>query len=148
MRYIIQRVHEASVTINHEEIRTIGLGLLIYVGISQEDVSGWPQKIEKFVSKIKHLKLFEDGQGKINASLLDENGEILLVSNFTLHGRNHKGTQVDFSKAAWFVEAKNIYEHLVEMLIRQWVRLQTGEFGEYMDVSSIVDGPVNVVLDY
>lgn len=149
MRYIIQRVHEASVTINHTETRAIWRGLLVYVGISHEALSDRQQKVEKFVNKVQHLKLFEDQHGKINASLKEIGGEMLLISNFTLHGRNHKGTQVDFSKAAGFVDAKVVYEWLVSSLQQQEIRLTTGEFGaRYMDVHSIVDGPVNVVLEY
>lgn len=148
MKFIVQRVHEASVTIDHKETRSIGRGLLVYVGISEEGLSTRPQKVEKFANKVQHLKLFEDEHGKINASLQEVGGEMLLISNFTLHGRNHKGTQVDFSKAAKFADAKTVYEALIFALQQQGVKLQTGEFGGYMDVASIVDGPVNVILEF
>lgn len=100
MKVIIQRVHQASVLIDTTTRRSIGAGMVVYVGISHEALAQRSAKVEKFVQKLAHLKIFEDHQGKINASLLDIQGELLLISNFTLHGRNHKGNQIDFSKAA------------------------------------------------
>lgn len=148
MKYIIQRVSQASVTIDQKETRSIGLGLLIYVGISSECITTRQEKVEKFVNKLQHLKIFEDQHGKINASLEEVKWEVLLISNFTLHGRNHKGNQIDFSKAAAFADAKTVYDQLVFRLNQQGIALKTGEFGAWMEVSSVVDGPVNIILEY
>ena len=147
MRFLIQRVSSASVLIDDKEKRTIWPWLLVSVGMSRDDYVSYPEKIEKFVRKIATLKIFEDDNGKINASLQDKSWEILLISNFTLYGRNKKGNQIDFSLSAKFSEAKEMYDYLVNKLEQAKIPFQQGTFWAYMKVSSVVDGPVNVVLE-
>ncbi len=148
MKFVIQRVTQASVLIDEKENRKIGPGLLVYVGISNEGLQDREAKLDKFVARLPNLKIFEDSHGKINASLIEAKGEVLLISNFTLHGRNHKGNQIDFSRAAGFSDAENVYNHLIAKMKNSGINLKTGEFGAWMEVSSVVDGPVNVILDY
>lgn len=103
-------------------------------------------KIDKFIEKISTLKCFHV-DGKINSSLADVNGQILLISNFTLYGKSDKGQKLDFSQSADFATAESIYNALVESL-RKKIPVETGMFGGYMEVESVNAGPINLVMDY
>lgn len=146
MRYILQTVTQATVHITGQASRSIWPGLLIYVGISKSIGDQYHDQVDKFVEKIDRLQLFADRSGKINKSLQDVEGELLIISNFTLHGRNKKGSQIDFSKAASYEHATEIYSYLVKQLDKKWIPYKAGEFGAKMQVESIVDGPVNIIF--
>lgn len=120
--------------------------MLIYVGIGKEDVENYEDKINKFVDKITTLKCFHV-DGKINSAIDEVQGEILLISNFTLYGRADKGQKLDFSQSADYATAEKIYNELFHMLAKK-VTVKTGVFGGYMEVGSVNAGPINLVLDY
>ncbi len=147
MKFLIQRVSSASVIINANKERSIENWLLISVWINKEDYNNYKLKINGFVRKIGNLKFFEDNVGKINNSLSDQKGELLIISNFTLYWRNKKWSKIDFSQAAGFIEAKEMYDYLISSLETSKIPFEQGEFWAYMQVSSVVDGPVNVVLE-
>lgn len=148
MKCVIQRVSSATVHLPQlNESRSIGQGLLVYVWISKSFPSQAPETIEKFARKIAHLNIFSDETGKICRSLHDEWGELLLISNFTLYGRNKKWTQIDFGHAAPYQEAEKIYHQLVTALKTQDISVTTGEFGGYMRIESVVEWPVNLVWE-
>ena len=149
MKFLIQIVDHASVDIiDTNTTNSIQKWLLIYVGIGKNDVTNYAEKIEKFVNKVGTTKFFHNAEThKIDQSLQDINWEILLISNFTLYGENHKWTKLDFSESASFADAKQIYDELVIKLKANGIRLQTGEFGAMMKVSSLNDGPINIILE-
>jgi len=144
MRAVVQRVKEASVKVNQETIGQIGQGLLVYLGVTHED----DQLDLKYMSdKIPNLRIFEDENEKMNRSLLDVEGELLIISQFTLYGDARKGRRPSFVKAARPNVATPLYEALIEELRGQGIRVETGEFGADMKVTSINDGPVTLLLD-
>lgn len=147
MRFMISVVDSATVEVKEENYRvTMGKWLLIYVGISKDDIDDYQQKIEKFVDKIQTLKCFHV-DGKINSSIGEVWWEIMLISNFTLYGRADKWQKLDFSQSADFASAEKIYNELVAKL-SEHLTVYTGVFGGYMEVSSVNAGPINLVLDY
>lgn len=150
MKFLIQIVNNASVNIVEKSITNkITKWLLIYVGIGTNDINDYPEKIEKFVGKIWSTKFFHNPDThKIDQSITDISGEILLISNFTLYGSNKKGTKLDFTDSAWYEAANKIYEYLIEKIKQQWISLQTWEFGAMMLVDSQNDGPINIILEY
>lgn len=150
MRFLIQVVDDATVQILDKNTQnSIKRGLLIYVWISKYDLDDYTQKISRFTNKIWWLKVFADhDEHRIDLSLNDVNGSILLISNFTLYGNNKKGRQVDFSTSAKGAEAQNIYNYLVEQLQKAWYDLLTWEFGAMMKVSSTNDWPLNFWIEY
>jgi len=150
MKFLIQVVNHASVNIVEKNITNkIGQWLLIYVWISRDDVNKYTEKIDKFVNKICSTKYFHNLEThKIDQSINDINGQILLISNFTLYWSNKKGTKLDFTDSAWYEDANRIYEDLIEKLKQHWIRLHTWEFGAMMLVDSQNDGPINIILEY
>ncbi|MDR2416539.1 MAG: D-aminoacyl-tRNA deacylase [Candidatus Peribacteria bacterium] len=119
MRLIIQSVQSASVHIIDQSLhRNIGKGIVIYIGIHNDDISTYPEKIEKIIKKLPTIKFLVSETGTINQSLNDIRGEILLISNFTVYGRNHKGTKMDFIHSAPFEKAKIIYEYFVSEALK------------------------------
>ncbi len=144
MRAVVQRVKEASVKVNRETIGEIGQGLLVYLGVTHED----DQLDLKYMSdKIPNLRIFEDENEKMNRSLLDVEGEVLIISQFTLYGDARKGRRPSFIEAARPDVATPLYEALIEELRGRGIRVETGEFGADMKVTSINDGPVTLLLD-
>ena len=142
---MLQRVSHASVTIGEEERSRIGAGLLLLLGIEHEDDE---DDIEWLVKKLLSLRVFEDGEGKMNLSILDEEGEILVVSQFTLHARVKKGTRPSFDRAARPEVAIPLYESFVAELEDGLGKpVQTGEFGAMMKVTLVNDGPVTIWID-
>ncbi len=148
MRFMISVVDNATVKIaEHDYEASIQKWLLIYVGIGKMDVEDYAGKIQKFVEKISTLKCFHV-DGKINSSITDVSGSILLISNFTLYGRTDNGQKIDFSQSADYESAEKIYNDLIGALREKWLIVETGIFGAYMEVSSVNAGPLNFILDY
>jgi len=145
MRILLQRVGEASDTIENAEKSRIGPGLLLLLGIEKEDGE---EDIEWLVKKLLSLRVFEDDQGKMNLSILDVGGEALVVSQFTLHARVKKGTRPSFDRAARPETAIPLYEAFVKELQDGLGKpVGTGEFGAMMDVALVNDGPVTIWID-
>ena len=148
MRLVIQSVYSASVRLPEENIqRNIGRGVVIYLGIAVEDLETYAEKIEKIVRKLPTIRFLEWEKG-IDQSINSVNGEILLISNFTVYGRNHKGTSMEFTNSAPFKEAKKIYEYFIQEAKKADWKLQTGEFWADMHITSENSGPINYVFDY
>lgn len=144
MRVVIQRVSQASVTVDQEVVGAIQQGLLLLVGITEGDGE---EEIQTLAEKVVHLRIFEDEEGKMNRSLLEIGGSILSVSQFTLYGDCRKGRRPNFMAAAKPDLAKQLYERYNEQLRSYGVEVQTGNFGAMMDVSLHNDGPVTILLD-
>jgi D-tyrosyl-tRNA(Tyr) deacylase len=144
MRAVVQRVLEAEVKINGQSVGKISSGLLIYLSVGKTDTE---KDAEWIAEKVVNLRIFHDEAGKMNRSILDVQGGILLVSNFTLHGDCRKGRRPSFDAAAEPQLAQQLYEKVIELIKEQRITVETGIFGEYMQVSSINDGPVNFLLD-
>ena len=145
MRVVIQRTKEASVTIDQKVKSKIGKGMLILLGIEPEDK---PEDIEWLCNKVSKLRIFDDENGVMNKSILDVNGEIIVVSQFTLHASTKKGNRPSYIKAAKPEIAIPLYEKFVETLKVTAARtVQTGSFGADMKVALINDGPVTIIID-
>lgn len=145
MRLIIQRVTEASVLINDAERRSINHGLMILVGFEEADND---DDILWLCKKVVQLRVFGDAEGKMNLSVTDVNGEILLISQFTLHASTVKGNRPSFIKAARPEQAIPLYNKFIaELEIQLNKKIKTGEFGADMKVSLINDGPVTIIMD-
>jgi D-tyrosyl-tRNA(Tyr) deacylase len=146
VRAVVQRVREASVSIDGEVVGACGQGLVILLGIAADDSEA---ESERLAAKIARLRIFEDDDGRFAHSLLDVPGEALVVSQFTLiaDSRRQKGTRPDFSNAARPEVAEPLYEHFVQALRDLGVPVQTGVFGARMEVSLINDGPVTIIVD-
>ena len=145
MRCVIQRVSEASVTIDGKVKSTIGLGLLVLAGIEDADTD---EDIEWLCGKIAKLRIFNDADGIMNCSVADVNGDILLISQFTLHASTKKGNRPSYLKAAKPDFAIPMYEKLIAQMEREMnKKIFTGEFGADMKVSLLNDGPVTIVID-
>ncbi len=144
MRAVIQRVLEAGVTVKEEQISRIGPGLLVLLGVGKEDTEA---DMEYIASKILHLRIFEDEEGKMNRSLLEEKKELLLVSQFTLYGDVRKGRRPGFDQAGDPERAKALYEKMVEFCQKLGVKVKTGIFQAHMKVDLINDGPVTILMD-
>jgi D-aminoacyl-tRNA deacylase len=146
LRAVVQRVSEARVTVNGEQVADIGHGVVILLGVARGDTEG---EAERLAGKVARLRIFEDEAGKFDRSLLDVRGEALVVSQFTLiaDSRRQKGTRPDFSKAARPEEAEPLYERFCEALRKAGVSVQTGVFGARMQLELVNEGPVTLVLD-
>lgn len=140
---VIQRVKEASVTIESHVYSQIKQGILVLLGVEKGDAEDQAQYL---VDKIVNLRIFEDDNGKMNLSLTDIQGEMLVVSQFTLAGDCKKGKRPSFDKAAKPDEAIPLYERFISLLKEQDIETQTGKFGAMMDVGLVNDGPVTFVL--
>ena len=144
MIVVIQRVTTASVTVENQCIAKIGQGLLAFVGIAQED--GEPD-VQLMVGKIPQLRIFEDTKGHMNHSLQDIQGELLLVSQFTLLANMTKGRRPSFEEAAPPEEARHFFQKMLEQFQEFGIAVQSGRFGASMKVSLENDGPVTLILD-
>jgi len=144
MRAVIQRVLQAQVEINGQSVGKIDKGLLVYISVGKGDTVSDAQFM---ADKLANLRVFADEAGKMNRSLLDVGGQLLLVSNFTLHGDCRKGRRPGFDAAAEPELAQQLYEKLIELVTEKGVAVEKGVFGEYMHVSSVNDGPVTFLLD-
>ena len=145
MRAVVQRVSEASVTINRLTKRSIGAGLVVLLAIEEADT---PEDIEWLSGKIVRLRIFDDGEAVMNRSIQDAKGEILLISQFTLFASTRKGNRPSYSRAASPQIAIPLYEAFVRKLGADLGRpIQTGEFGADMKVHLVNDGPVTIIID-
>jgi D-tyrosyl-tRNA(Tyr) deacylase len=145
MKVVIQRVSEASVTIDQNIVAQIHQGLLILVGIESEDNL---EDINWLVSKIVYLRIFGDEKNVMNLSVKDSNGEIIVVSQFTLHALTKKGNRPSYIKAAKPEIAIPLYEKFIQLLeLELGKKIQTGQFGADMKVALVNDGPVTIIID-
>ena len=144
MKVLIQRVKEASVTIDDELYSSINKGVLVLVGIEKGDTL---EQVQKSAKKIVNLRIFPDENDKMNYSLIDVNGEILVVSQFTLCGDCKKGTRPSFDKSASPEIANDLYEKFVEEIKNYGISTKTGKFAAMMDVALINDGPVTFMIE-
>ena len=144
MRVVIQRVKQASVAVGLVVKGQVGKGLLIFVAIAKQDTVA---DAEYLAEKIVELRVFEDQQGKMNLSIGEVNGELLVVSQFTLLANCVKGRRPSFDAAADPTTAENLYERFIEVLKAKEIKVETGEFRAMMEVSLINDGPVTFILD-
>jgi D-aminoacyl-tRNA deacylase len=144
MRIVLQRVSRASVTVDGRVTGEIGHGLVVLVAVGREDSRATPVSMAE---KIVNLRIFNDDQGKMNRSLLDTGGAILVVSQFTLYGDARGGRRPSFVLAAPPEQGKALYEEFVAALQTLDVRVQTGVFQAHMSVDLVNDGPVTILLD-
>lgn len=145
MKVVVQRVSKASVTINNEKVASIGSGLLIFLGIVNEDTQ---DDIEWLTRKIVNLRVFDDENGVMNKSLLDVDGDVIVVSQFTLHALTKKGNRPSYIKAAKPDIAIPLYENFIKQFENDLnKKIQTGQFGADMKVELLNDGPVTLVID-
>ena len=144
MRAVLTCVKSASVTVDGREIANIGKGFLILLGVTHEDTEA---QAVKLADKLMGLRVFEDENGKMNLCLEDVGGEVLVVSQFTLYGNCRKGRRPEFLAAARPEVAVPLYEKFVALCRDKGFRVQTGEFGAYMDVASVNDGPMTLIVD-
>jgi D-tyrosyl-tRNA(Tyr) deacylase len=143
MKLVIQRVKEAAVRVDGEVVGKIGKGALVFFGVHKDDV---PENTLWFVQKLIHLRFFTDSEGKMNLSLLDVGGEVLVVSQFTLYADCKEGRRPDFGQTAPGAVAKPIYEKFVEELKTVLKSVETGRFGAAMEVNLTNDGPVTLIV--
>lgn len=144
MRAVIQRVSRAKVSVGNETVGEIGRGILVLLGISVENTEA---DAIYLLEKTLNLRIFEDAAEKMNLSLLDIQGDLLVVSQFTLYGDARKGRRPSFAKAAAPADAKQLYEFFVCQARRQVGRVETGRFQAMMNVELVNDGPVTILLD-
>ena len=144
MRSVVQRVKRASVTVNGEKVGIIAAGLLVLLAVGQEDGA---DDISWMIDKLVGLRIFEDQGGKMNRSVLDVGGEILMVSQFTLYGDCRKGKRPSFLTAAPPEQAEALFERSVEGIRSYGIKVETGIFQAEMDVELVNDGPVTILLD-
>ncbi len=144
MRAVIQRVTASDVQVDHEIVGRIGSGLLVLLGISRSDEQ---KDADYLADKVVHLRIFEDDEGKMNRSLLETRGEVLVVSQFTLLGDCRKGRRPSFVEAAPPERAEQLYEYFVDQLRLKGTTVCTGQFQAKMAVSLVNDGPVTLILE-
>jgi D-tyrosyl-tRNA(Tyr) deacylase len=144
MRAVLQRVRRGSVSVDGRTIAEIGPGVVILLGIAPQDGE---EQARYLVEKIAYLRIFEDDQGKLNRSLLDIQGEALLVSQFTLYADVRKGRRPSFTDAALPAVASPLVARFAQLLVEQGIPTQTGEFGAHMLVEIANDGPVTILLE-
>ncbi|MCD8046708.1 MAG: D-tyrosyl-tRNA(Tyr) deacylase [Clostridiales bacterium] len=144
MKFVIQRVQHASVTIDGDIVGKIGKGYLVLIGVSETDTKGIA---DKMVRKMIGLRIFEDENGKTNLSLADVGGELLLVSQFTLYADCRKGNRPSFIRSGKPELAKELYEYIIVESKKQVSVVETGQFGAHMDVKLHNDGPFTIILD-
>jgi len=144
MRSVIQRVSRAKVTVDGEITGEIGKGILVLLGVANEDSE---KEADYLLEKIVNLRIFEDADGKMNLSLTDIGGDLLVVSQFTLYGDVRKGRRPSFIKAAPPEKANALYEFFVAEARKHIAKVETGRFQAMMDVELVNDGPVTILLD-
>lgn len=143
MKFLIQKVTHASVTVEEQVIGQIGKGFLVFIGVAEDDTT---EIADKLIKKLLGLRIFEDVEGKTNLSLRDVNGSLLLVSQFTLCADCKKGNRPSFTKAGNPTLANDLYEYVIEKC-RAEFPVETGSFGADMKVELLNDGPFTIILD-
>jgi len=144
MRVNVQRVSSCKVSVGGKTCGEIGKGLFLLVGFTQGDDK---DKVDSLCKKILKLRVISDEKDKMNLDILETNQEIMVVSQFTLYGNCDKGNRPSFVKALEPIKARELYEHMVKELKKTKLNIQTGQFGAYMDISVILDGPVTINLE-
>ena len=144
MKAVLSKVSSASVRVNGETVGKIGRGFLLLLGVGLEDTEA---QCRKLADKLCALRIFDDENGKINLSLDDVGGELLVISQFTLYGNCRKGRRPEFLRAARPETAVPLYEQFVELCREKGYHVETGVFGEHMEVESVNDGPFTLVVD-
>lgn len=144
MRVVVQRVGRCRVTVDGRTVGEIGAGLLVLLGVAKADNEA---AADYLVEKIIGLRIFEDDAGKMNLSVLDKRGQVLVVSQFTLYGDVRRGKRPSFDAAARPEEARRLYEYFVEKVRSAGLRCETGEFQAMMEVELVNDGPVTIMID-
>ena len=144
MRCVVQRVTEASVTVNGETVGAVGPGLMVLIGVSTEDTD---TDLKYMADKVPNLRIFDDENGVMNRSVLDVGGSILAVSQFTLYGDARGGRRPSYIRAAKPDEANALYERLVAVWRAKGIHVETGRFRTEMKVSLVNDGPVTILID-
>lgn len=145
MRAVVQRVSRCKVTVEGRIVGEIGPGLLVLLGVGKGDTEA---AADYLAEKIAGLRIFEDDAGKMNISVLDKRGDVLVVSQFTLYGDVRRGKRPSFDAAARPEEARRLYEYFVSKMRNTGLRCETGEFQAMMQVELVNDGPVTIVLSY
>ena len=145
MKAVVQRVKTTSLSVDGEVVSAIDFGLTVFLGIKRGDTEA---QAEKLVRKLAALRIFEDDGGKMNLSIRDVGGQILLVSQFTLYGDCSHGNRPDFTMAESPVRAKELYEYCADKLRAQGITVKQGVFGADMKISQFNDGPVSVILEF
>jgi len=144
MRAVVQRVSESSVAVAGEMVARIGRGLLVLLGVGVSDST---RQAAALAEKIVHVRIFEDSAGKLNRSLIETGGEMLVVSQFTVLGECRSGRRPSFTAAAPAEQAAALYGHFVNEVARFGIPVQTGAFRALMAVSLVNDGPVTLIID-
>ena len=144
MKIIVQRVNFAEIFVNNKFKGKIQKGIVAYIGITNGDSV---KDIDFCIDKLINLRIFDDESGKLNLSVKNINGNLLIVSNFTIYGNTKKGRRPSYTDAAPASEAYEIYNLFVKKLEQTGIRFETGEFGQYMRIVSENDGPVNLIID-
>ena len=144
MRAVVQRVAEARVSVGEETIGQIGFGLCILLGVGKRDTEN---QADALADKITNLRIFEDDQGKMNRSVCDCDGEVLVISQFTLYGDCRKGNRPSFTDAAPAESAQRLYQHFTDRLRVAGLKVSNGRFQAHMRVGLVNDGPVTFVLE-
>ncbi|MEC1292603.1 D-aminoacyl-tRNA deacylase [Bacillus mojavensis] len=144
MKLVVQRVTEASVTVDGDVIGQIGQGIMVLVGITHDDTE---EDAAYLAEKMVNLRIFDDSDGKMNLSLLDTGGEVLSVSQFTLYGDTRKGRRPNYMNAAKPDKALGLYEKWNDLLREKGIKVETGKFGAMMDVKLTNSGPVTLIMD-
>ena len=144
MRAVVQRVKQASVTVEDKVVGRIGPGMLVFLGVAKEDTN---TDLEYLARKIAQLRIFEDPEGKMNLDPAEARAEILVVSQFTLLGNCDKGRRPSFDSAAGPEKAEDFYDRFVQQLRAEGFKVETGIFRAMMEVSLVNDGPVTLILE-
>ena len=144
MRCVVQRVTSASVTVDGETIGEIGKGMMVLIGVSEED---GPADLKYIAEKVMHRRIYDDENGVMNRSILDAGGDILAVSQFTLYGDARGGRRPSYFRAAKPEKANAMYEELIDSWRQAGLRVETGRFRAEMQVALVNDGPVTILLD-
>lgn len=144
MRGVLQRVTEASVTVDQKNIGSIGKGICLLLGVAPDDGE---EQLMWLVKKVVNLRIFSDEKGKMNRSLIDVDGALLVVSQFTLYGDCSAGRRPSFTRAADPDHAKALYEQFVQQVKKMGISVSTGKFGADMAVQLVNDGPVTLILE-
>lgn len=144
MRSVVQRVSEANVKVEEKIVGEINKGLLVFLGIGEEDDN---KDLKYMVDKVLGLRIFEDDEGKMNLSVMDIEGEVLIISQFTLYGDVKKGKRPSFTSSADPKIAEDMYNKFIEKCKKKGIRTEQGVFGAHMDVGLKNDGPVTILID-